>query len=201
MDERRFQGCKTRPLPRRSCPAASPTKPSAKSAEPWDAGLHPEGRSSRGSPAVRHTLPLSANEFDDRPLSFVPSGSSRGDFITIAASFNQFWDDLRHFLKRLLFHREVLIKSRRCPQRPEPPVFCARFRTAGRRPFQGSRLIGTSLDVVIQLELIGMRPQAHRVHFLLPLIVDVRVQHLFGEHIPFQQELIVASQAIECAVQ
>ena len=39
------------------------------------------------------------------------------------------------------------------------------------------------LNVIVHLELIGMRPQAQRVHFLLPLIVDVGVQRLFREHI------------------
>src|ERR1022692_4904043 len=44
---------------------------------------------------------------------------------------------------------------------------------------------GPTLDVVIHLELVGMRTQAHGVHFLLALVVDVGVQHLLGENVAF----------------
>src|SRR5664280_3884802 len=42
-----------------------------------------------------------------------------------------------------------------------------------------------------------MRTQAHGVHFLLPLVVNVSVQHLLGENIAFEQELIVPRERVQ----
>ena len=42
-----------------------------------------------------------------------------------------------------------------------------------------------TLDVVIQRELIRMRPQANGVGFVLALVGDERLQQLFAEYIAF----------------
>ena len=53
------------------------------------------------------------------------------------------------------------------------------------------------LNVVIQRKLIRMRPYAHRIDFLLPLVFDPRAQQVFGEDVAFQQELVVGGQGVE----
>ena len=49
-------------------------------------------------------------------------------------------------------------------------------------------MVSKILDVVIQEELVRMRPQPQRVHFLGPLVVDPGLDRVLGEHIALQQE-------------
>src|SRR5271157_1184107 len=58
-----------------------------------------------------------------------------------------------------------------------------------------------TLDVVVHLELVGMGTQTHGVHFLLALVVDESVQHLLGEDVALEQELVVAGERVESALQ
>ena len=51
------------------------------------------------------------------------------------------------------------------------------------------------LNIVVKRELIRMRPQPHRIRFLVPLVVDVGLSKLFGEHVALQQERVVVFQA------
>src|SRR5579859_5279416 len=53
---------------------------------------------------------------------------------------------------------------------------------------------GRLLNVVIQRELVRMRPQPHRVHLLHALVVDVSCQQIFGEDVALEQKLVVVLQ-------
>src|SRR5215470_6201974 len=53
------------------------------------------------------------------------------------------------------------------------------------------------LDVVIQGELVRMRPQAHGIRFVLALVVDVGFDQFRAEYIALQQEAVVVFQAVE----
>src|SRR3989442_11039970 len=46
-------------------------------------------------------------------------------------------------------------------------------------------------DVVVQEELVRMRPQRHRIHFLGPLVREPGLDHVGREHVPSQQELVI----------
>ena len=48
-----------------------------------------------------------------------------------------------------------------------------------------------SSAVVVEAELVGMRTQTHRVDFLLPLHADPGADHVAGEHVAAEQELMV----------
>jgi len=47
------------------------------------------------------------------------------------------------------------------------------------------------LDVVVELELVGMRSQADRVDFVGPLVVDPGFDEVGGEHATFAEVLVV----------
>src|SRR5258708_1672083 len=53
------------------------------------------------------------------------------------------------------------------------------------------------LDVVIQRELVGMRPQTDRIGFVFPLVIDESLDEIFAEHIALQQKLVIFLEARE----
>src|SRR3989454_9389925 len=55
----------------------------------------------------------------------------------------------------------------------------------------GSALDRLRSDVVVQEELVRMRPQRHRIHFLGPLVREPGLDHVGREHVPSQQELVI----------
>src|SRR5262245_26159252 len=46
-------------------------------------------------------------------------------------------------------------------------------------------------DVEVQGELVGVRTQPDRIHFVLALVVDPRLDEVRGEHVALQQELVI----------
>src|SRR5437660_11797190 len=46
-------------------------------------------------------------------------------------------------------------------------------------------------NVVIQEELVGMRPQRDRIDLLGPLVGQPRLDYVLGEHAPLEQEVVV----------
>ena len=53
------------------------------------------------------------------------------------------------------------------------------------------------LNVKVQLKLIGMRPQAHRIDFLATLILQPGLNHILREHIPLGEKRVVVLQGVE----
>ena len=47
------------------------------------------------------------------------------------------------------------------------------------------------LDVVIEEELVRMRPQTHLINLLAPLITDPCLDQILGKHFPFKEKLVV----------
>ena len=58
-----------------------------------------------------------------------------------------------------------------------------------------------SLDVVVQEELVGMGTEPERVHFLGPLVVDMHLDGVLGEHVALQEEIVVRLEVIERLIQ
>src|SRR5437773_6626871 len=54
-----------------------------------------------------------------------------------------------------------------------------------------------TLNVVIQGEFVRMRPQPHRVGFILALVIDERLDQFFGENVALQQESVVVFQTAQ----
>jgi len=54
------------------------------------------------------------------------------------------------------------------------------------------------LDVEIQLELVGMWPQAHGIDFLAAFILEPGLDHILREHIAFGEKLVIVLQGSEC---
>ena len=57
------------------------------------------------------------------------------------------------------------------------------------------------LDVEIQLELVGMWPQAHGIDFLAAFILQPGLDDILGEHIAFGEKLVIALQSGERPVE
>src|SRR5258708_3753561 len=53
------------------------------------------------------------------------------------------------------------------------------------------------LHVIVQTELIRMRPQRHRIDFVLLLVADPGIDYVFREHIPAEQELMVLGERLQ----
>lgn len=53
------------------------------------------------------------------------------------------------------------------------------------------------LHVVVQEELIGMRPQPHSIHFLAALVADPGLDQVLAEHPALEQELMVLFEMTE----
>src|SRR5437870_6161847 len=76
-------------------------------------------------------------------------------------------------------------------------------RTSESVPDQGSAtalprarvLVG--LNVEVQLELVGVWPQAHRIDFLATLILEPGLNHILREHIALGEKLVVVLQRVE----
>src|ERR1043165_575981 len=58
-----------------------------------------------------------------------------------------------------------------------------------------------ALNVVIEGELIRMRPQLDRLHFLRSLVIDIRFNEGFGKHVTLEHELVVGLERIEGILQ
>ena len=46
-----------------------------------------------------------------------------------------------------------------------------------------------------------MRPHPHRVHFVQSLVFDPGLDHIFGEHIAFEQEFMVLFKGLQGFIQ
>src|SRR5262249_20346798 len=57
------------------------------------------------------------------------------------------------------------------------------------------------LNVVIERKFIRVRTQPDRIHLPFSLVVDVGCQHVFGEYIALQQELMVPFQCLQSFVE
>ncbi len=55
----------------------------------------------------------------------------------------------------------------------------------------------SQLDVAVEHELPGMWPERDRVDFLLALVADPGLDHVCGEHIAVEQELVVALERVQ----
>src|SRR5215813_15444832 len=58
-----------------------------------------------------------------------------------------------------------------------------------------------ALNIVIQGELVGMWAQAHRVHFLGSLVLDIGIEQVFSKDIAFEQEGVIFLQRIQSFVE
>ena len=56
-------------------------------------------------------------------------------------------------------------------------------------------------DVVVQVELVRVRSQPHRVELVEPLVLDPGVDDVLGEDASLQQELVVGLQCVEDLLQ
>src|SRR5678810_583648 len=54
-----------------------------------------------------------------------------------------------------------------------------------------------SLGVVVQRELVRMRPERHRSDFLLALVVDPRLDQLFAEHVALEHEVVIGFERVQ----
>src|SRR5438445_219201 len=54
------------------------------------------------------------------------------------------------------------------------------------------------LNVVIQGELVGMRPQAHSVGLVFSLISDKSFEQFFAENVAFKQESMILFETRKC---
>src|SRR5580658_10631750 len=81
------------------------------------------------------------------------------------------------------------IKKKEGPGRGNPAPL-SRKECAGEVLSEGS-------GVVIQGELVGMRPQCHRIHFVLALVRNVHVDQVLGEHATLEEELVVDFECVE----
>ena len=52
-------------------------------------------------------------------------------------------------------------------------------------------------NIVVQAELVRMRTEPHGVDFLFPLVFDPGRDHVVGEDVAAEQELVVLLQGIE----
>src|ERR1700682_5382702 len=52
-------------------------------------------------------------------------------------------------------------------------------------------------DIEVERELHGRRPQAHRVHLLLHLVLEPGVDHVLGEDVALEHELVVPLELVE----
>jgi len=55
-------------------------------------------------------------------------------------------------------------------------------------------------DIIIKGEFIGMGSQPDGINFPLPFVAQPSVDHILGEHLPFQQELVVLLKGIQGSV-
>src|SRR5689334_10424729 len=62
---------------------------------------------------------------------------------------------------------------------------------------RGQAASGQGSNVEVQRELVGVRPQADRIDLLLALVPDPRADHVAGEHVALQQELVVLLQVVQ----
>src|SRR5215212_878567 len=76
---------------------------------------------------------------------------------------------------------------------------CARPATGLRK----RRLPATTLwrccrsEVVIEVELVRVRPESHRVELMLSLVLDPRVDHVLGEHAALEEPLVIRLEGVE----
>jgi len=59
----------------------------------------------------------------------------------------------------------------------------------------------TSLNVIVETELIWMRTQSHGIDFLDSLVGNPLLHHVFGKDITLEQELVVCFQGIQRRVE
>src|SRR5918994_1173568 len=85
--------------------------------------------------------------------------------------------------------RELDSSSSSCPQIWRK----RRTRDAGPRPGDG----GPSLRVVVEDELVWMRTQAHFGYFARALVRQIRLDHVGGEVLTLEEELVVRLERIE----
>ena len=52
-------------------------------------------------------------------------------------------------------------------------------------------------DVVVEGELPGMGPRLHREHLVLHLVGDPCLDHVLGEHVSLEQEVVVLLEGLE----
>src|SRR5262245_66171674 len=83
------------------------------------------------------------------------------------------------------------LSSDSCPPFPAATQLCALPVAA--LPGGG----GPCLDVVVEVELVGVRAQRDRVHLLIPLEGEPGLDHVLGEHVALEQELVVGLQRVE----
>ena len=57
------------------------------------------------------------------------------------------------------------------------------------------------LDIVIEEELVRMRPQAHLIDLLAPLITYPGLDQILGKHFSFEQKLMILLQAVDSFIQ
>ncbi len=55
-----------------------------------------------------------------------------------------------------------------------------------------------ALDVVIQLELVRVGPQANRVDLALPLVGEPRFDQVRGEDVAFREEVVIVFECQQC---
>src|SRR5436305_6076097 len=88
-------------------------------------------------------------------------------------------------------------------RRPPPlPVECADQARRRYRPSISLRSFhacdtSTSSNVEVHTKLIRMRPRADRVYFVLALVLDPVVDHVGGEDVALEEELVVVLQHVQ----
>src|SRR6267142_6961321 len=53
-----------------------------------------------------------------------------------------------------------------------------------------------ALDVVVEGELVRMRPQAHGIHLVLPLVVDPGLDEIRREDVALEEEVVVLLEIV-----
>jgi hypothetical protein len=57
------------------------------------------------------------------------------------------------------------------------------------------------LNIEIKSELPRMGSEANRIHLVFSLVLKPGLDHVFGEHIPLEQEIMVFLQSVERLIQ
>src|ERR1019366_664788 len=70
----------------------------------------------------------------------------------------------------------------------------------GSRPAWQAKACPT-LNIVVELEFVGMRPQTHRLRLILALVLDKRFDQVFGKYIAAHHECVVFFEAAERLVE
>jgi len=71
---------------------------------------------------------------------------------------------------------------------------------AAEQPFERAfeaQVLGPASVVVVQIELVRMRPEADRIELLLTLVIDPRSDQVLSEHVSTRQERMILIERMD----